>query len=123
MKRKQDNKLNDIPTKKITKLDVEFNLNDYIEEHINEFAETFTKKCKKEFKLLDLLTDGFLDHLKNNPTTPFKYSTIGVPFQLSELQQKAIDIFKSKIEPKGYLVSVSKTDTCSRYSNYSIVVK
>ena len=76
--------------------------------------------------LLDLLTDEFLDHLENDETTPFEYSTIGSPFQLSVLQQRAIDIFKSRIESKGYVVSVTKTDTCdrySRYSSYSIVVE
>jgi hypothetical protein len=122
MKRKQRNELNNIPTKILPKLNVSFNLDDYINEHVNAFIETFTKKCKKEFMLLDHLTNGFLDHLKNDSTLPFEYSTIGSPYQLSEVQQKAIDIFKSKIEPKGYVVSISEKDTCRSWTKYSIIV-
>jgi hypothetical protein len=47
MKRKQRNELNNIPTKILPKLNVSFNLDDYINEHVNAFIETFTKKCKK----------------------------------------------------------------------------
>jgi hypothetical protein len=123
MKRKQVDKLDNIPIKKYPKSDDTFNIDDYINEYINDFTETFTKKCKNEFMLLDILTDGFIDHLENDVTTPFEYSTNGTPFQLSELQQKAIDIFRSKIKPKGYVVSVTKKDSSSRYTTYSIVVK
>ena len=47
MKRKQSNKLGNIPTKKYPRSDNAFNLDDYIDEHVNAFTETFTKKCKK----------------------------------------------------------------------------
>ncbi len=57
MKRKQVNKLNNIPAKKIPKRRKnDFNIDDYIMEHVKSFEEAFSKKCKKEFMLLDILT-------------------------------------------------------------------
>ena len=124
MKRKQLKNLENIPVKKLKFVEPsDFDINEYIDEHINKYTEKFIKKSMAEFSLLESLKIGFLAHLKNDDKeTPFEYSTSGNQYQLSELQKKAVDIFKYQVQNKGYKVSIIK-DAKGRYTDFTIKVE
>ena len=122
MSHKRKNLLEDIPEKKKLSKIVEFNLDEYIKKKINTDNLKFTEKCKKEFSLLDKLTSGFLSYLKKDNNMPYEFSCMGSPYDLSKLQEKAIEVFTFQIEKKGYNIEIHQEST-SRYCSYRITVQ
>ena len=122
------NKLENIPQKK-RKVFKPFNLDTYIDEHCEKFREeyrercdTFTEKCEKEFKLLDLLIDSFVDIFHSNKNSPFTYS-LNRQICLTELELEAIEMFQYYVETKGYSFSMMERRNPGYNSNYTITVK
>lgn len=103
---KKNNKkmdINKIPSKKQK---TDFDIDNYIETEIENYAKNFREKSKKEFGLLDKLVKAFLDNKKET----FRYEYDIYEYELKYLEQKAIDIFKHYVTSKGYNFDIKKVN-------------
>ena len=103
MKRRR--KIKSIPKKKIKKrVKEEYDIDEYIENHLKKYATTFEKQARKEYDLLDKLIDSFAEFIDTEKELPFIYSyhLIYNIYNLTLLEQQAVNNFKDQIAEKGY---------------------
>lgn len=123
------NKLILIERKKIPDLEI-FNIDEYIDTEIEKYTNSFTSKARKEYELLDKISNCFVEFVENGEIFPYEYHhDICHRYKLDELtflENHALTTFKSIVEHKGYSYEITKTDiefdtvnhspTCVRYT-------
>ena len=122
---KRKRSFKDIPVKKVKDIsdkNISFDIDKYIDDKVSEYAKKVREEAISDFALLESLTDNFLEFTEDEKDFPFEYSTMGSPYQLSYVREKAIEIFQHEIEKKGYKLTVNQYEHCRRYTTYKIII-